>query len=141
MKSLIAKAAVLLVAGFVVLSAAMPSQTLMRANIPFAFLAGDQMHPAGEYWVQVNPEFRYVSLRPLDGATAQWAALNGSYVPRTGRELTKGFLQFERYESTYALRAVGIPEAKAGFGVMPSRAEKELKAHGAAARVEISLLQ
>ena len=143
MKNVIAKAAVLLAAGCVVLSAAMPSHTLMRANIPFAFLAGDQMNPAGEYWVGVNPEFRYVNLRPVNGATSQRVALNGTFVPRSRRDLTKGgFLRFERYGSTHALRAVGVPEAEAGLGLAPSKAEAELaKANGGPAEEEVSLIE
>lgn len=143
MKNVIAKAAFLLVAGCVVLSAATPSYTLMRANIPFAFLAGDQMNPAGEYWVGVNSEFRYVNLRPVDSATAQRVALNGTFVPRNDRDLMKkGFLRFERYGSTYTLHAAGVPEAEAGLGLAPSKAETELaKTYGGPAEVEVNLIQ
>jgi hypothetical protein len=141
MKSVIAKTAVFIVAGFVVLSAATPSKTEMRANIPFAFLAGDRMHPAGEYWVQVNSDCRYVSLRPFNSTTARHVALDGNFVPRTGRDI-RGFLRFEQYGPTYALRAVGIRGAESGLGVRPSKAEKELaRANGGAPGTEVSLVQ
>ena len=142
MKNLITKAAVLLVTGCVVLSAAMPSHRPMRVNIPFAFLAGDQMLPAGEYWVGVNSEFRYVSLRPVNSATSRNVALNGTFVPRIARDLTRGFLQFEQYGSTHALRAVGVPEAEAGLGLAQSKAEAELaKANGGPAVAEMNLVE
>ncbi len=143
MKNVIAKAAFLLVAGCVVLSAATPSHTLMRANIPFAFLAGDRMNPAGEYWVGVNSDFRYVDLRALDSTTAHRVALNGTFVPRNGRHpMKRGFLRFERYGSTHVLRAVGVPEAKAGLGLAPSKSETELaQTSGGSAEVEVSLIE
>ena len=144
MKNTVAKAAVLFVAGLVILSAAVAAQAgpLMRVNIPFAFLAGERMHQAGEYWVQVNSDFRYVELRPLDSAIAERVALTGVSAPRRGLDTLKGFLRFARYGSAYAMRAVGAPGAEAGLGVMPSKAEKELaKANGDAAGAEVSITQ
>ena len=101
------------------------------------------MHPAGEYWVGVNSEFRCVNLRPLNSATTQRVAFNGTFVARNGRDRTKkGFLRFERYGSTHALRAVGVPEAEAGLGLVQSKAETELaKANGAPAVVEVGLIE
>jgi len=141
MKNVIPKAAVLLLAGFAVLPAAGPSQKLMRANIPFAFIAGDQLQPAGEYWVGVNTDFRYVDLRSVNSVTGQRVSLAGNFTPRQGQDSTNGFLRFEQYGSTYALRAVGVPRAESGLGVRPSNVEKELaKTHGAASGVEISAM-
>ncbi len=141
MKNAITAAAILIVAGFVVLSAATPSQTMMRANIPFAFLAGEQMYPAGDYWVGVNNDFRYVNLRSVDSTTEQRVAFNGTCVQRNGQDLAKGFLQFERYGATYTLHAVGVPDAKAGVGLKPSSAEKELaRANGGSASAEVTLI-
>ncbi len=137
MKNVIAVVALIL-AGCVVLSAATPSQ--MRAHVPFAFLAGEHVNPAGDYWVEVNSDFRYVSLRPVDSTEEQRVGFNGKQVTRSGRDRSKGFLRFEQYGATYTLHAVGIPEGAAGFGVKPSNAEKELaKVNRAVALVEISL--
>jgi hypothetical protein len=54
----------------------------------------------------------------------------------------KGFLRFDQYGATYALRAVGAPGAEAGLGIKPSKAETELaKANGGSTGVEVSLTQ
>ena len=142
MKNVIAKAAVLIMAGFAVLSAAAPSETPMLANIPFAFLAGDQMHPAGEYLIRVNADYRYVELRPAKSAIAERVGLNGKSTERNRVSLGKGFLRFERYGSTYALSGVATAQAKAGMSVTPSKAEKELaKVPGGGVAVDVSLAQ
>jgi hypothetical protein len=143
MKKIISEAGVLLVAGLAVLSAAMPAraETLMRVNIPFEFLAGERIHPAGDYFVLVNSDYRFVELRPSKSAHAEWVALNGRYVPRQGVDPMKGFLRFERYGSTYAMRAVGIPNAEAGMAVKPSKIEKELAKSNGGAGAEVSLTQ
>ena len=143
MKRIISEAGVLLVAGLAVLSVAMPAraETLMRVNIPFEFLAGEQTHPAGDYYVRVNSEYRYVELRPTKSAIAERVALNGSAVPRQGMERMKGFLRFERYGSTYAMRAVGVPNAETGMGVKPSKIEKDLAKANGGSGAEVSLTQ
>ncbi len=137
MKNVIAVVALML-AGCVVLSAATPYQ--MRAHIPFAFLAGEHVNPAGDYWVEVNADFQCISLRPVQSTEERRVRFNGKQVARSGRDRSKGFLRFEQYGATYTLRAVGAPEAPAGFGVKPSNAEKELaKVNRAVALVEISV--
>lgn len=128
MKNVIAKATVLIAAGFAVLLGATPakSETLLSVNIPFAFLAGGQQHGAGAYQVRVNPDFKYVELRPMDGAAAERVLLNGTFVPRFDKKSTDAFLQFEEYGATYTLRAVGRPGAIEGMAIAPSKTEKEL---------------
>jgi hypothetical protein len=144
MKSVIAKVAVLVAAGLVVLSAAMP-EPVMRMNIPFTFLAGGQMHRAGLYWVRVNSAPCFVELRPLKSAIVERLAVNGTCISRNGPERTdpmKGFLRFERYGSTYALRAAGAPGIEDGLGLKPSEVEKELaEANNGAAGSEVSVIQ
>ena len=133
MRNGIARTAVLLAAGLAVLPAAKPApaEKSMRTNIPFTFIAAGHMHPAGEYWVRLNSDFRYVELRSFRSAIAERVALDGGAVPRKGLDSMKGFVQFERYGSAYMLRAVGAPEAGAGLAVKPSKADKELaKANG-----------
>ncbi len=137
MKKVIAVMALML-AGCVVLSAAPPAQ--MRAHIPFAFLAGEHLHPAGDYLLEVNSDFQCISLRSAGSTEVERVSFDGKRVARSGQDRSKGFLRFERYGATYTLHAVGVPEAPAGFGVKPSNAEKELgKANRAVALVEMSL--
>ena len=72
--------------------------------------------------------------------------LNGTFVSRNGAERVdpmKGFLRFERYGSTYVLRAAGSPGAEDGLGLKPSDLEKELtaKLNNGEAAPEISVIQ
>ena len=140
MKNVFAKATVLMAAGFAVLMGAAParSETRMSVNIPFAFLAGEQIHAAGAYQIRVNADMKYVELRPVEGVATERVLLDGTYVSRADKTATAGFLQFAQYGETYALRAVGAPGAGEGLGLAHSRAEKELaKTNGGASRTSI----
>jgi hypothetical protein len=140
MKNVFAKVTVLMAAGFAVLVGATParSETRMNVNVPFAFLAGEQIHAAGAYQIRVNADMKYVELLPMDGVATERVLLDGTYVSRADKKATAGFLQFTQYGGTYALRAVGAPGAGEGLGLARSRAEKELaKTSGGASRTSI----
>ena len=144
MKNATVNAAVLLVAGLVVLLAAMPAQaeTIMRVDIPFAFLAGEQMHPAGEYLVKIDSRARLAELRPVDGVNTDRLMLDGTLVSRKGVDSMKGFLRFQLYGSTHALQVIGAPAGEAGFGVKASKAERELaRTHGGDAGSVVTVTQ
>jgi len=140
-----AKATLLLLAGLVVLLAAIPAraQTLMRVNIPFDFLAGEKVNPAGEYFIKVNPEFLVADLRSVNSTNTSRVALGGYLPSHQGQDLTKAFLRFRVYGSAYALEAIGAPTATSGgYTVRPSKAEPQLaKATGGAAVPEVTLVQ
>jgi hypothetical protein len=144
MKNLIAKAGVLVAAGFMAFSAATPVQaaTLMQVNVPFAFLAGDQINTAGVYWVRVSSAPQRVELRSAKSALAERLVMNGTTVRRIGSDLTKGFLRFERLGSMYVLWAVGSAGSEDALVVKPSKTEEQLaKATADADRSYISLTQ
>jgi hypothetical protein len=92
--------------GLAILSAATLAPAL-RVDIPFPFVAGNATHNAGVYWVKIDLESQFVALRPVDSTVAGRVILYGNHVGRNGPSLTKVFLRFERYGSTYTLRAVG----------------------------------
>jgi hypothetical protein len=126
MKHGIAKAAGLLVAGLVVLSAAMPAwaETPMRMNIPFGFLADGQKHPAGVYFITLNPDFGFAELRWSQSVFSQRLMLNGSVIARTGQDPIKRFVRFEKNGSNYTLLSVG---SQAGVvAVRPMKSGTEL---------------
>ncbi len=128
MKSLFASATVLITAGFAAFLGATPAraETLMKADIPFAFIAGEQTHAAGAYEVRVNRVSKYVELRPLGSPYVERVPLNGAFDPRVDKSSTDGFLQFHQYGDRFALRSVGTPGATEGLEVIVSKAEKEL---------------
>jgi hypothetical protein len=143
MKTVIAKAAVLLLVSLVVLPAAFAAQagTPMRVEIPFAFLAGDHMYPAGAYEVRANSDFAYVEIREVKSAIAERVALLRTAVERKSVDPALGFLRFEQVGTTYTLKAVAAPNQAEGLAVRPSKAEKEMAKGGGAAGNVVTITQ
>jgi hypothetical protein len=143
MKNVIAKAAVLLLVGLVVLPAAFAAQAEapIRVEIPFAFLAGDHMYAAGAYEVRANSEFGYVELRQIKSAFGERVALERTAVERKSVDRPLGFLRFEQVGTTYTLKAVGAPYRAEGLAVKPSKTEKEMAKRGGASGNIVTITQ
>ena len=79
MKKVVSRSTLLIAATIAILAmtTAKAETPLMRMDIPFAFLAGEHTLPAGNYWVRVDTDFRFLELRPADGTGAQRVALAG----------------------------------------------------------------
>ncbi len=138
MKNVIAKAAVLLIAGLFVLTAAAAAQTVtpMRVEIPFAFMAGGHMYAAGTYLIYANTAQGYMDFRESRSAISERVLLTGARVARKGVHRSLGFLKFEQLGNSYALRSVCAPNAADGASVTKSNLEKEMaKAGGAAGNI------
>ena len=127
MKNVISKMSVLIAVSLVVLSAtpANAQTSLMRVDIPFAFLAGNEVHPAGAYVFKVDSNFRLVDFRALDGRATYRIQLAGGLPSKAGQAV-KGSLRFNCYGDTYALSGIWSYGAEQGYKVKPSKAESEL---------------
>lgn len=96
----------------------------MRAYIPFAFLAGNETLPAGEYIVRVD-EYNRVLMQSRDAARATGVPILASvYQPMSKADM--GRLEFARYGDTYVLRNVWHSGSTQGNQVVISRKVKEL---------------
>jgi len=80
----------------------------MGFNIPFAFMAGKQTMPAGEYATTFDGFHRLVlQCRFASCSTAVPIAFDTNKPARANAE--KGILRFEQYGDLYVLRAVRRP--------------------------------
>lgn len=96
----------------------------MRAEIPFAFRAGDTQLPAGEYTVWQNPGNGYVAIASAAG-TARAALFANPGYPAQHNQAT---LVFHRYGDTYFLAEIrGEQTVRLG----KSAAEREMADAGA----------
>lgn len=140
MKSNTWKFRALVAAGVLVLFSvgAAAGQTGTRFVIPFQFLAGEQVMPAGQYLVSVDQGNRTVSLRHEDGS----AVMSLRVIPgkRSPGRVDEGKLLFKVYGNARVLSRVwtrGYPDA----GDLPvSNAERELaRTERAGQPIEIAL--
>lgn len=115
----------------------------MNAAIPFAFLAGEQLHGAGTYRIRVSLGSKFVELRRTGSAGAARVPLTGTLVAcGAGRDGAEGFLRFAQYGMAYALKAVVMPGCREALSVLPSRVEPELeKANGGAIPVTVAAVR
>lgn len=90
---------------------------LMRVNIPFQFAAGNEVLPAGEYEVVLDP-FARILLR--NSAQTSFIALSAKSERGSGSNLSPGALWFDRYADTLFLIAAWTPGHEEGKTVRPS---------------------
>lgn len=137
MKNSILNKAVLIAVSLVVLAAVTPlsaQTTWMRAQVPFQFLAGEKLLPAGEYEVELAPTSNRMTIRLMDGSA-------GLFLPISYNELTRptadqGKLVFYKYGSHYVLRRVWNSGSVQGFVLPKSNTEREMAK--ATAQVELA---
>ncbi|MFB3827904.1 MAG: hypothetical protein ACE15B_14125 [Bryobacteraceae bacterium] len=97
----------------------------VRADIPFQFLAGDQVLPAGSYQVRFDPEFRKIQFHSPE-STATLFLLTKSFKRPEGAQADTGLLVFHKYGNVYALRNVWNPRQAKGYAAPVSKVEREL---------------
>jgi hypothetical protein len=99
---------------------------LLRVHVPFAFLAGDQTLPAGDYLVKVDPRLNVIDLLPRENNEIHRLLLRHDFVKRPASNLDDGLLTFAKYGNQFVLRGVWTDGAAEGHEVVPSKAEIEL---------------
>jgi len=140
MKKLHSGKAALAAFSLAVLALAAPAsaQTAMRANIPFAFVAGNQSLPAGMYNFVLDANFSHCHIDSLsDGSTHPVHFVPGS-TRRQNANADNGVLQFQKYGNRYFLSGVWKPGNADGLAAIASRGLIEsAKAQGAGETVSI----
>lgn len=131
MKNQMFKIGALLTLGIALLAAtpALAQTNPMRADIPFAFLAGDRMHPAGQYEIRVLGNFRVAELRAVNSSVSYRVLLTGGLKSGAG-EADYGELHFNQYGDAYALSGVRAAGDGNAFKVKPSKAEDQMARSG-----------
>lgn len=136
---------ILMVVGLVSLLMAPPAsgQTIAKFNVPFEFVAGDRVLPAGEYRVNVDSGLRRVEIRQ---AGADDGALLMAIPALTKDAANASTLVFIAYGSVKLLQWVRIGGRAEGLELPASKAQREMaKASGtnlmARAAVEVVAAQ
>jgi hypothetical protein len=93
----------------------------MRMEIPFAFVAGNQVLPAGQYVVTVDQDFNRCLLANQSDTTAQMIRLQSATESRPQGKAELGTLQFTRYGGQHFLSAVWRPGHEEGNRVVASK--------------------
>jgi hypothetical protein len=130
MKNRIAFGSVLALAVFSLVSAHAQTSVVIRADIPFEWVAGDITLPAGTYTIGpggLNPAF--VVIRHVSGVPCILTVTGRVQGPHLK---TRDVLQFARYGDKYFLRQVWTSNTDIGRKFHQSTLEKELLALGVA---------
>jgi hypothetical protein len=115
---------ILMVVGLVSLLAAPPAsaQTIVKFNVPFQFMAGDRVLPAGEYRVRLDGGLRHVEIR-------QALADDGAFliaIPASTKDASNSTkLVFTAYGSMKMLQGVRIGGRAEEVELPTSKAQRE----------------
>lgn len=126
MKNLTWKTGVLMaISGIALLSvtAAYAQSISVRANVPFQFLAGDKVLPAGQYQLSVAPGSNRITLHPTQGGAGMYLSILPTQ--RSQFAAQPGALVFHRYGTHHFLRTVWSPGQSGGYELPSSKAERE----------------
>lgn len=96
----------------------------MRVSVPFQFLAGDKVMPAGEYRIEVDPWFQRMALRRTDGSVGLWLAAH--LTQKNGDAPETGMLIFHKYGNQFFFRGAWNAGELRGYELPVSRAEREM---------------
>jgi hypothetical protein len=129
MTNLISKKTCWIAAGLLAtaLAAGLNAQTsTMRANIPFQFIAGDEVFPAGRYTVNVDERFHLIQLLPSHDARTYPILLSIVSSQRKKDESALGALKFVKRDQLFVLNAVWRPGEIDGHPLYVPKAGREL---------------
>ena len=141
MKYLSSKKASLTALGLATLLWTMPASAQVsktRCEIPFQFVAGSQVLPAGQYEVTTD-QFARILLRHTRESAVHTVGLTSTYQARPPQNLSAGKLRFSQYGGTLFLTAIWAPGQEDGRTIAPSRRLTEAISTGAANPVNITL--
>ena len=129
MKKIVTKSGFLVAAGLAILAMAVPvyaHTALMRMDIPFSFLAGEQRMPAGIYWVRFDGNFHSLDLTLANERKTYRVGIKDSLAMRKSLVADRGLLLFRNCGSTLVLAGVFAPGATERHDLRVSHAEREL---------------
>jgi hypothetical protein len=110
-----------------------------RFHIPFQFLMGDKVLPAGDYNVKIDTANQRIELTSWQGSAAVCLSANTPIGAVSGAE--PGKLVFHRFGKVTVLRQMWRSGAKYGHELSFSKAEREMvKAATASSNIEIASL-
>jgi hypothetical protein len=121
---------ILCIAVFIPTNGAMAQRQVVRATIPFDFMAGNKALPAGAY--EFGPPFGG-AIRILSAANGRIAARTDT-VPEADGPTGVCKVIFVRYGSQYFMRQIRCSAAVMNVSLIPSRQERQFHKEFAAVR-------
>ncbi|HLV89160.1 MAG TPA: hypothetical protein VKV39_19410 [Candidatus Sulfotelmatobacter sp.] len=119
------------------LMAAAQGNHRISANIPFEFVAGDKVAPAGTYTMNITGwDLSQALLQNRAAKFAIYSMVSPAEPPKTA---SSSALVFHRYGSQYFLVGVRMSNSMTSYTVPAGHAEKELKARNVPETDEILL--
>lgn len=103
------------------LAAPASAQTMMRVEIPFAFVAGNQSLPAGMYNFVLDANFSFCRIDSFSDGSSHPIRFMPGPARRQNANADRGVVQFEKYGDRYFLNAVWKPGSTDGLAAITSR--------------------
>ncbi len=127
MKSLLSWKSLAVAIAVLILGAASANAQIstLRVNVPFAFTAGTNVLPAGEYEINVHTDLMLSRIVPLNGDAVSLVRLVPGVTDRSPAKSEKGMLRFEKFGQRYVLIGVWRPGCVAGNSVVGGRPARE----------------
>ncbi len=133
------RACTILAVAVVAIAAALPvlAQTItLKANIPFEFMVGEKVMPAGQYQITGTGSPDVLRLEDFEAHSVVLAATQREYI-RTDQPAAATKLVFNRYGNRYFLAEVVNGYAETGMRLPVTHAERELAKTASLQREEI----
>jgi len=122
------------------LSGLMAAQSLttstVKANVPFDFVANNQIIPAGEF--AIKAEGASIPILVIRNVETKKSTMSVSSFDDAGKPADQTVLVFKRYGNQYFLSSVRVEGSNTSYQLPTNKAEKELRAQNAPAS-EVSL--
>ena len=93
----------------------------MRMDVPFQFVAGNQVLPAGQYSFTVDSAFHVLRIQPRKGTETSLVPLLSVSDRRSRSNLDKGMLRFANTDGVQVLSGVWQPGSEEGAQTVPSK--------------------
>ena len=141
MKNLISKTSLRIAMGVLVLLSVTTASAAVdgRFHIPFQFLMGNKVLPAGDYNVKIDTANQRIELTSWNGSAGACLSANTLITAASGAE--PGKLVFQKFGKVTVLRQMWRSGAKYGHELTFSKAEREMvKAGTASSNIEIASL-
>ncbi len=107
----------------------------MRFDIPFAFVAGDQVLPAGTYRVTVDDTFDMCRFNLIGETSTHVVRMVPGATDRALSKAADGSMKFTRYDDRYFLTGVWKTGSVAGNEIVQSHRQRESAKAGTAPAV------
>jgi hypothetical protein len=118
-------------------AAQLTSNERITAKVPFEFVLGSKVVPAGDWTVQsANMNSSILQIRNTDAGVSMFTMPSAATSKKISRDYT---LVFHKYGNNYFLAEVTITGRREGYRLPVTKAEAELRAHNVPATNEILL--